>query len=223
MRMPADKRLARRVFAAALLLVTLTVVVAACGGGSGGGASDQGVIEGGEAPAYHKFAVESRDVVTGGGDEAAAGDASAARPKVTPVDPGVNTIEAARFPNGTDNDEISPTGAKPVKPCRLVTKAQASTILGGKVTVSERPQGPTCVYAGSGREVTLVLMKTPLRALREGARHSTKVQIGTHTGYCLRYQATSVVVAVSRQRVLQVTGACAAGVRFAAVALRHFH
>jgi hypothetical protein len=222
----AKQSLVRRVGAAALALVAVALVVAACGGGGSSSSSDGAAVDKGEAPAYHKFAVESRDVVTSGGDEAetsAASDRTGGAPDVASVDPGVNAIEVAKFPNGKDNDEISPTGAKPVKPCNLVTKAQASGILGGKVAVSERPQGPTCVYTGSGREVTLVVMETSLRSLREGARHSTKVRIGSHTGYCLRYQATSVVVAVPKHRVLQVTGPCQAGVRFAAVALRHFY
>jgi hypothetical protein len=223
---PAKQNLIRRVAAAALALIALTLVVAACGGGGGSSSSDQAAADQGESPAHHKFAVESRDVVTSSADEPETSEAAqktGGAPDVVDVNPSPNDIEVAKFPNGKDNDEISPTGAKPIKPCNLVTKAQASGILGGKVLVSERPQGPTCVYTGSGREVTMVVMETSLRPLREGARHSTAVRIGSHTGYCLRYQSTSVVVAVPKHRVLQVTGSCQAGVRFAAIALRHFH
>jgi hypothetical protein len=131
-----------------------------------------------------------------------------------------NEIATASFPSGHDTDEVSVTGAKPVKPCALVTKREAEGILGAGVKVSERLQGPTCVYSGSGREVTLVVMKGSLGKLRSGAKTSTPVTVGGRSGYCLRYESTSVVVGAGSGRVLQVTGPCAAGVRFAAAALR---
>lgn len=131
-----------------------------------------------------------------------------------------NEIATATFPSGRDTDEVSVTGAKPVKPCALVTKREAEAILGAGVKVSERLQGPTCVYSGSGREVALVVMQGSLKQLRGGAITSTAVPVGGRNGYCLRYESTSVVVAAGAGRVLQVTGPCAAGVRFAAAALR---
>jgi hypothetical protein len=213
---PAPKRLAGCTAAALLAILALAVIVAGCGGGSS--SSDQVAAGVGptEAPAHHKFAVSSRDAVSGGSESGGSeGGSGSGETEST----GVTTIDVAKFPNGKDNDEISPTGAKPVKPCRLVTKSEASGILGGKVRVSERPQGPTCVYTGSGREITLAVAETPLRALREGARHVSKLTIAGHTGYCLRYQATSIVVAVPSHRVLQINGPCAAGARFAAFAL----
>jgi hypothetical protein len=129
-------------------------------------------------------------------------------------------IVTATFPSGHDTDEVSVTGAKPVKPCALVTKGEAEGILGKGVRVSEELQGPTCVYSGSGRQVALVVEMGSVKQLREGARSSSPVAIGGHSGYCLRYETTSVVVAAGSGRVLQVTGPCAAGVRFAAAALK---
>lgn len=131
-----------------------------------------------------------------------------------------NEIATASFPSGHDTDEVSVTGAKPVKPCALVTKTEAEGILGKGVKVSERLQGPTCVYSGSGRQVALVVEMGSLKKLREGAKTSTPVAVGSHSGYCLRYESTSVVVGAGAGRVLQVTGPCAAGVRFAEAALK---
>jgi uncharacterized protein DUF3558 len=128
-------------------------------------------------------------------------------------------VEAA-FPSGHDTDEVSVTGAKPVKPCALVPKKKAESILGSNVKVSERPQGPTCVYMGSGREIDLVVEKTSLSALKREAKKVEPVTIDGRQGYCLTYQSTSVVVGVSGGRVLQVTGPCQAGVRFASIALK---
>jgi hypothetical protein len=67
--------------------------------------------------------------------------------------------------------------------------------------------------------VTLVVEQASIKALREGARKATPVTIAGKTGYCVRYESTSVIVAAGGRRVLQVTGPCAAGVRFAAAAL----
>ena len=128
-------------------------------------------------------------------------------------------VEAA-FPSGHDTDEVSVTGAKPVKPCALVPKKKAESILGSNVKVSERPQGPTCVYLGSGREIDLVVEKTSLSTLKKEAKKVESVTINGRQGYCLTYQSTSVVVGLSGGRILQVTGPCQAGVRFASIALK---
>lgn len=128
-------------------------------------------------------------------------------------------IVKATFPTGRDTDEVSASGSKPIPACELVTKREAEGILGSGVGVSEKPLGPTCVYAGSGRRVTLAVEKVPLKALRDGARSATEVTIAGRHGWCLRYETTAVVVAVGKERVLHVTGSCAAGVRFAAKAL----
>jgi hypothetical protein len=127
-------------------------------------------------------------------------------------------VEAA-FPSGHDTDEVSVTGAKAVKPCALVPKKKAEGILGPNVKVSERPQGPTCVYMGSGREIDLVVEKTSLSLLKSEAKKVEPVTINGRRGYCLTYQSTTVVVGLSGGRVLQVTGPCQAGVRFASIAL----
>ncbi len=149
----------------------------------------------------------------GGGSSA--GDGNDA---VTESGSEAEVVEAA-FPSGHDTDEVSVTGAKPVKPCALVPKKKAEGILGPNVRVSERPQGPTCVYMGSGREIDLVVEKTSLSKLKSEAKKVESVTINGRPGYCLTYQSTSVVVGLSGGRVLQVTGPCQAGVRFASIAL----
>lgn len=149
----------------------------------------------------------------GGGGSASGNDA------VSETGSEAEVVEAA-FPSGHDTDEVSVTGAKPVKPCALVPKKKAEGILGANVQVSERPQGPTCVYTGSGREIDLVVEKTSLGSLKKEAKKVEPVTINGRQGYCLTFQSTSVVVGVTGGRVLQVTGPCQAGVRFASIALK---
>ena len=180
--------------AAALAAASALVVLAGCGS-SGGDATAQGAVSAG-----------SSSYIVKGDDEVTKGE-------------GATEIAAAKYPNGHDTDEVSVTGRKPIKPCALVPKAQANRILGGSVKVAERPQGPTCVYSGSGRQVSLVVEEVALRPLVDGARTARHLTIKGHSAWCLRYETTSVVTAVGKGRVLQVTGPCQAGVRFAAVAI----
>lgn len=159
----------------------------------------------------------------GGSTEATAKDTSS-EPVVKSLDKVTDTggsteIKTGEFPNGADTDEVSVSGTKPVKPCRLVSAAEANQILGGNVRKQEHLQGPTCVFSGSGRQVSMVVMEASLQPLVEGARSSQSLRIAGHKAYCLRYEASSVVAAVSHGRVLQITGPCPAGARFAAVAL----
>jgi hypothetical protein len=169
-------------------------------------------------------------VATGGGSSAEGGtraiddSASNAAAGPDPVAQGNGEGSAAEvatavYPNGHDTDELSVSGAHAVKPCLLVTRSQAREILGGPVKMAERLQGPTCVYSSGGREVSMIVEDVPLKALVSGARKSRKVTAAGHSGYCLQYETSSVVFAVGGGRVLQVTGACQAGVRFAMLAI----
>jgi hypothetical protein len=132
---------------------------------------------------------------------------------------GSTEIVTAGYPSGRDTDEVSVTGAKPIKTCWLVPKAQADGILGDGVKMTERPLGPTCVYVGSGREVDLTVEAGSTKQLKHGAKRAEAVTVNGRGGYCLTYQSTSVVFDIGSGEVLHVTGPCQAGVRFAAVAL----
>ncbi|HJZ37718.1 MAG TPA: hypothetical protein VJ204_15730 [Solirubrobacterales bacterium] len=129
------------------------------------------------------------------------------------------TIEPRDVPTGEDNDEVQSTGAKPVEPCRLVTRKEATAILGKGTKAVERPQGPTCVYTNAGRTVTLAVETNSVKQLKKEARKSTKVDLGGKTGYCVKYQKTAVITGISEGRVLRADGPCQAGVRFVTKAL----
>lgn len=130
---------------------------------------------------------------------------------------------ALSYPTGRDTDEVSETGAGPVEPCELVSDGKAAAILGGAVQATQKPKGPTCVYAlrGSKQQVTLVIENTRLTSLRGHARKASRIQVAGQTGWCLRYESTSVAVSLADGRVLHVTGPCTAAARFAALALPH--
>jgi hypothetical protein len=127
----------------------------------------------------------------------------------------------AEFPEGEENDEVSPTGAGPVRPCSLVPPDEASAILGAPVQVTTGEQGPTCIYEtpGSKRVMTLVVERVSLSSLRNQASAATRVTVAHRVGWCLRYQMTSLVVPLAQGNVLNVTGPCDAAKRFAAHAI----
>ena len=127
----------------------------------------------------------------------------------------------ARIPKGEDNDEVSPTGAGPVKPCSFVPRDEASAILGAPVHITTGEQGPTCIYEtpGSKREMTVAVERVSLPSLRNHASAATRVTVAGRAGWCLRYQSTSLVVPLAEGNVLNVTGPCEAATRFAARAI----
>jgi Protein of unknown function (DUF3558) len=139
------------------------------------------------------------------------------------ISPTTSAPSKAEFPEGEENDEVSPTGAGPVKPCSLVSSDEASAILGAPVHVSTGEQGPTCIYEtpGSKRVMTLVVERIDLPSLRNHASAATRIAVAHRVGWCLRYQTTSLVVPLSEGNVLNVTGPCKAATRFAARAIPH--
>jgi hypothetical protein len=218
------KSLRNKVLFVALLVVATAVAVGCGGGGSSSSSADASASAGGSAAAGGSTAT-AEFTSASSGSEGGGAQAQPAQAQVKAKDPVSNgpaavAIEPRNAPLGVDNDEIQTTGAKPVAPCKLVTRSQAAGILGKGTTAAERPQGPTCVYTNAGRTVTLVVEDNSVAQLRKGARKATKVDLGSKTGWCIKYQSTAVVVGVSGGRVLRADGPCQAGVRFVTLALR---
>jgi hypothetical protein len=205
------------------MLVFVVAAVAACGGGSSssGGGAVSASAGGSSGSSGSSGPSASGNSVT----KSTAPDGESVETAVQAEDPVTEgaeaaTIEPRDIPTGEDNDEVQSTGAKPVEPCRLVTRKEATAILGKGTKAVERPQGPTCVYTNAGRTVTLAVETNSVKQLRKEARKSTKVDLGGKTGYCVKYQTTAVITGISEGRVLRADGPCQAGVRFVTKALR---
>jgi hypothetical protein len=205
------------------MLVFVVAAVAACGGGgssssSAGGSASAGGSGGSSGSSGSSSSGESVTKSTGTDGESI----ETAVQAEDPVSEGAEaaTIEPRKVRVTEDNDEVQSTGAKPVEPCQLVNRAEATAILGKGTKAVERPQGPTCVYTNAGRTVTLAVETNSVKQLRKEARKSTKVDLGGKTGYCVRYQTTAVITGISEGRVLRADGPCQAGVRFVTKALR---
>jgi hypothetical protein len=207
----------------ALLLLTAALLVG-CGGGSSsttstsGGTARAGSSTGSSSGSSSS---EASSVTTSTSTSAAGEPAEVVVAAEDPVSEGPAAVHIDRrdIPLLKDNDEISPTGAKPIKPCKLVTRPEARAILGQGTTSTEHPQGPTCVYSNAGRTVTLTVEVNSVKTLKAGARKATKVELDGRTGWCIKYQTTAVIVGISGGRVLRANGPCQAGVRFVSKAL----
>jgi hypothetical protein len=105
-------------------------------------------------------------------------------------------------------------------PCKLVTRREASAILGRSIRQSLAPQGPTCIFASSRRAlVTLSVQQVRIATILKTARVVSHQRVGGRTVYCLKAGAQGTYVPLGAQGVLSITGACTTGARFARKAL----
>lgn len=108
-------------------------------------------------------------------------------------------------------------------PCGLVTRAQASAIIGEPVQLPfEAPQGPTCVYRtvkGHGL-VTLAVQQAEFAKAKANLQQAAKVDLGNRTGLCGQYGQPTLYAPLSHGRMLTVAAPCGIAKRFAARAVR---
>jgi hypothetical protein len=110
------------------------------------------------------------------------------------------------------------------RPCSLVTKAQAQSIIGVPILEPlEAPQGPTCIYQSKTRKqyVTLTVQNTDFAHLKAQVRKRREVAVSTRTAVCGTYGRPMLYLPLNGGRVLSVAGRCGIASRFAATAVPH--
>jgi hypothetical protein len=110
------------------------------------------------------------------------------------------------------------------RPCSLVTKTQASAIIGRPIVEPlEAPQGPTCIYrtAAGKPYVTLAVQTVRFASLRKEIRNARKVSVSGTSAYCGSYGREMLYLPLSGGRVLSVSAPCDTATRFAAKAVPH--
>jgi hypothetical protein len=149
------------------------------------------------------------------------------------VTSGVVTQRAAPGTGGDSANDDNPTRADvgsndgdsgEVKPCKLVTQAQAQAIVGHPIGApQEAPLGPTCIFQskGSASAITLAVESIDFVSIRAHMRGRRRVEVAGHRAYCGYYGQQMTYVLLSGGRVLNVTAPCSLGLRFAAAALPH--
>lgn len=199
-----------RTLLAAAMLLAATAVLAACGSSSPTAATPARTATATPAGSSTPL-VSNRDPV----------QSNLASPKPDPVHSGTQAVRARPAQFGTDNDEVSPTGAKPIDPCSLVTAAQARAIVGGPVARRIGRQGPTCIYTPrhSKQLVTVAVQTTPVSAAARTSRASIRLRLAGRAAYCVNQGQLAMFVPLSGGRVLRVAAACPIAARFATAAL----
>jgi hypothetical protein len=166
----------------------------------------------------------------GGADRAAAPPGSRQNPLVAQPTKPTSTGRSNEASAGSDGqlnykklvERQTSRPASRFTPCNLVSRAQASAILGGPVLAPvEAPQGPTCIFRSrSGKAfVTLAVQKLDIGRLKKQLQRRQAVGVSHHAGYCGTYGQQMLYVSLSRQRVLSIAAPCGVAKRFAAHAV----
>lgn len=103
-------------------------------------------------------------------------------------------------------------------PCALVTKAQAQTILGGRLLDPVvAPQGPTCIYRSRSGErfATIAIQAQRFDDVRAQIRRIERVEVSDHTAYCGMHGQPVLYLPLSGSRLLSVAAPCETAARFA--------
>lgn len=213
-----DKRGAgvARIWATCLVTGALALGIAACGGSS--------------APSG------TGNVADPSGASAGSSSAStpAGSPKLVATHPNGSRVRdkvryhqgpsRARPPiEGTDDDEVNETGAGIRNPCRLVTRAEAGTIVKRPIaSMGVAQQGPTCIYRprGATTYITLALQSANLKLIRQHSRPLARVDLASRKGYCVKYGSVMLYVGLPGGKALNVTAPCQTAARFASRALQ---
>ena len=122
---------------------------------------------------------------------------------------------------GPDEPQMPQTNAP--NPCRLVTRSEASSILGAPVVQTEAPLGPTCIMK-VGQEKQLVTLAVEAVSVKSQVKNMHQVQtavVGGHQTYCGKLGSSQFYVSLGGGKVLAVTAPCPVARALAATALSH--
>jgi hypothetical protein len=117
-------------------------------------------------------------------------------------------------------NEVKPTGAGAINPCKLVSRSQAVSILGGKMAAPQlAPLGPTCIYSSRAPRRYVTVAVTNMRLPQVSRRVVNVALRGGHRAVCVSAGTQRLLVALTTGRVLSVGGPCPIAAKFALEAL----
>ncbi len=103
-------------------------------------------------------------------------------------------------------------------PCNLVSKTEASAIVGGPVNDPlEAAQGPTCIYESESEEsfITVAVQSVDFGEIKPRLNQPVKLAVSDRTAYCGQYGQRMLYVPLSHRRVLSIAGPCPVAKQFA--------
>ena len=131
-------------------------------------------------------------------------------------------VQQARQTPGSTNDEKSPSGARQLNPCQLVSVHEAESITGGMIVNRvEAPLGPTCIYtlSTSKAPITMAVQSQSFSQVTRNLAKRQSVKLRGHQAYCGNLGAQMLWVSLGKGKLLHVTAPCSVAQRFAALAL----
>lgn len=159
-----------------------------------------------------------------GADGTAAAGTAARKPKAAHLDPVSAKNHVVKARHRAKNEQRG-TGVKPLNPCTLVTRAEASAIVGRPVAaLRQAPQGPTCIYQvrRGKRLITMAVQNTPFTPPKS-AKDVARVTLRGHKAYCVKRASLVMVVPLAAGHVLNVTAPCPVAAGFASKALARLY
>jgi hypothetical protein len=116
--------------------------------------------------------------------------------------------------------EVKSTGAGPINPCRLVSRSDVASILGGRVAAPQlAPLGPTCIYTSRTPRRYVTLAVAPMRLPALSRRVVNVALRGGHHAVCVSADTQRLLVALTTGRVLSVGAPCPIAAKLALKAL----
>jgi hypothetical protein len=204
--------------AAILLALSASLAIASCGGDSARAKGPPGSASNPLVAVPNPSPTRTPPVERPGGEAPRAAAPRTSR-RSTRTQSGTPSKTSGRIdgPHRRHRQELLGPSAK--RPCSLVSKAQARTIIGAPIAEPlQAPLGPTCVYqATSGKPyITLAVQSLDFAALRRQLRNTRRVSAGRRTAYCATYGRPMLYLPLTGHRVLSVSGPCTIAMRFAA-------
>jgi hypothetical protein len=137
---------------------------------------------------------------------------------------GSGTASTPGFKALVDQQADTPVQEDRSNPCALVTKAQASAIMGARLLDPVlAPQGPNCIYRNrSGQSfATLAYQAIDMGQLKRQTRKVREVEVADRRAYCGVNGSPVLYLPVGSGRVLSVNAQCEVAMRFARRAVPH--
>lgn len=204
--------------AAILLALSASLAIASCGGDSPPAKGPPGSASNPLVAVPNPSATRTPPVERPAGEAPRAPAPRTAR-RSSRTQAGTRSKTNGRIDGSRGRRRQKQPGPSAKRPCSLVSKAQARTIIGAPIAEPlQAPLGPTCVYqATSGKPyITLAVQSLDFATLQRQLRNTRRVSVGRRTAYCAMYGRPMLYLRLTGGRVLSVSGPCGIAQRFAA-------
>lgn len=124
------------------------------------------------------------------------------------------------LPSGSSSELKGLAATYADQPCRLVTQAEAESILGGPIAPPHQaPLGPTCVYIHGLATISLSVEAFSYSSVSGRLQKVDEASTAGHAAYCAVLGQPLLLAPISAGSTLEIVGPCPIARGFAAAAL----